>query len=341
MKFNRTLNPIGETLGLIYVSLHYDAIKKELIQAINDLGINGAEFYQKNTKIYETYVQAFMKLRKQLNNEHYQELREKEPFFFEDENIDFLTVLLSVLLRNTHWQHEIDTISENTLRKEIICDLVNGISLPQLKGTQELIAFLDALDIDQGCKWKLLKLLQSPQLYFKQLIQILEYHLPLYQQAYSAIQEQLIPMLSDYEKNIGNAFSDLMHTISKDQEVTPQLVFPFSQLVSYSGGYYGLLSSLLIGVKQPEWVRKELLLKLKSLGDKSKFEILESLKKEPKCNIDLADILHLTPATISYHMNTLITCNLVKIKKENAKLYYCISEDGIQSIIKDLRNILL
>ena len=52
---------------------------------------------------------------------------------------------------------------------------------------------------------------------------------------------------------------------------------------------------------------------MKAFGDKSKFEILYSLKESPKYNLEIAEQLHLTAATMSHHVNILLSQGLVTV----------------------------
>ena len=62
--------------------------------------------------------------------------------------------------------------------------------------------------------------------------------------------------------------------------------------------------------------QKAILPILKALSDKSKFDILHSLLIAPKYNLELAEELDLTAATVSHHMNVLLTNKLVDIEKK-------------------------
>ena len=55
---------------------------------------------------------------------------------------------------------------------------------------------------------------------------------------------------------------------------------------------------------------------LKLLGDKSKFEILCLLKAHGRYNLEIAEELHLTPATASHHMSMLLSSHMVTVEKK-------------------------
>jgi DNA-binding transcriptional ArsR family regulator len=87
--------------------------------------------------------------------------------------------------------------------------------------------------------------------------------------------------------------------------------------------------------------KEEIIQGLKALSDKSKFEILLSLKTSPKYNLEIAQQLGLTAATMSHHMNVLLTCGFVGINKQAGRVYYHIEEDSIRHFISSLEQTLL
>ncbi len=80
---------------------------------------------------------------------------------------------------------------------------------------------------------------------------------------------------------------------------------------------------------------------LKLLSDKSKFEILRFIKDKPAYGFELANELNLSTSTISYHMNSLISANMVKLEKDMNKIYYSMNKDTLSSFLYEIHNMLL
>lgn len=59
---------------------------------------------------------------------------------------------------------------------------------------------------------------------------------------------------------------------------------------------------------------------LKLLGDKSKFEILCLLKTHGRYNLEIAEELHLAPATASHHMSMLLSNHMVTVEKKDGRI---------------------
>ena len=80
---------------------------------------------------------------------------------------------------------------------------------------------------------------------------------------------------------------------------------------------------------------------LKLLGDKSKFEILCLLKSHGRYNLEIADELHLTPATASHHMSMLLGNHMVTVEKKDGRVYYQLNREALQEIINCFTEIFL
>ncbi|MGF7142923.1 DNA-binding transcriptional ArsR family regulator [Anaerotaenia torta] len=80
---------------------------------------------------------------------------------------------------------------------------------------------------------------------------------------------------------------------------------------------------------------------LKLLSDKSKFEILSYIRDKRAYGSELAKHLNLTAATISHHMNSLITKGLVIMEKKEMRIYYRGNKQAIENILSYCRSVLI
>jgi len=70
---------------------------------------------------------------------------------------------------------------------------------------------------------------------------------------------------------------------------------------------------------------------IKAISDKKRIKIVKALNKESLCNNDLAELLDLTPATISYHISKLVREKIINVKKgEYNKIMYSIDEEQLK-----------
>ncbi|AUN24430.1 transcriptional regulator [Clostridium botulinum] len=335
------LDPICEIFGLIYISHDYekfiDALKKEL----NNNGVNGELFLKKNFKIIDKYIKTFDK---------YKVINENELMFFDEDDESIFMLIAFVLINNKELIYSLDNITDDQF-KSIILDVYNEISeeertIDSISTLNNTIEFLKELDLKENTKWKLMIILNEPKKYYKSLIKIIEDNKIAYNEACKAIEKPLFKLISNYIKYVNSDKCEVLNNIIKNNEsniiIIPTLTFGTS-LFEFKNTYFmGLLYEIIC----KEYIysmgnKGELVLKLKALSDKSKLEIISLLKAGPKYSLEIAEALKLTPATVSYHMGSLLECSMVVVEKKQGKVYYHLNKIGLKNFIDELNNTLL
>lgn len=79
---------------------------------------------------------------------------------------------------------------------------------------------------------------------------------------------------------------------------------------------------------------------IKGLADETRYEILCNLNNAPTYGQALADIFNMTPQKIFYHMNRLLSSNIVECNLRNGKTYYNIDKETIAMLIEALQKFL-
>lgn len=92
---------------------------------------------------------------------------------------------------------------------------------------------------------------------------------------------------------------------------------------------------------RPGIAKKQIAALLKLLAEESKLEILSLLRERPCYGGELARKLELTTATISHHMSTLVSYNLVNIHKEGNRVYYEVNEPVVSKLLENTGRLLL
>lgn len=80
---------------------------------------------------------------------------------------------------------------------------------------------------------------------------------------------------------------------------------------------------------------------LKVISDKRRLEIIELLKQGNRYGGELAQLLSLTPAAINYHTNLLIDLGLIRITREDNRIYYVLDRDRLGSFMDLSKDMLL
>lgn len=160
---------------------------------------------------------------------------------------------------------------------------------------------------------------------------------------YEPNQEAFDEILSMHQQDLveleDNFFKKKIHYIddldpSKIQDV-------YLNIIASTGLIHDTESGLLIyshdmtvidesGMKDVEYLQF-----IKAISDKKRIKIVKSLNKTSLCNNDLAELLDLTPATISYHISKLVREKIINVKKgEYNKIMYSIDEEELEKRFK-------
>ncbi|HDK7167984.1 TPA: winged helix-turn-helix transcriptional regulator [Clostridium botulinum] len=335
------LDPICEIFGLIYMSHNYEEIIDLLINELNNNGVNGELFLKKNFKVIDKYIKTFDK---------YKVINENEVLFFEEDDASIFMLIAFVLINNKELIDSLDIITDNQF-KSIILDVYNEISeeertIDSISTLNNIIEFLKELDLKENTKWKLMIILNDPKKYYKSLIKIIEDNKSAYDQACKAVEKPLSKLIGNYIKYVNSNKCAVLNNIIKNNDsniiIIPTLAFSTS-LFEFKNTYF---MGLLYEIIDKEYIysmgnKGELVLKLKALSDKSKLEIISLLKVGPKYSLEIAEALKLTPATVSYHMGSLLECSMVVVEKKQGKIYYHLNKTGLKNFIDELNNTLL
>jgi DNA-binding transcriptional ArsR family regulator len=340
-KINYAPDPVLETIGLLFVSYNMDDVKQETKKTLSSLGFDGERFYSQHLKLFDKYVQEFLKNRV--------ESREDELFFSEKDSNYFL-ILLSLIIENKSWLTSVEKLTDDLIKSQIIhiCKAVfdddNNAEDPDI--LEDILGYLESRGLEANAKWKMLCIMQQPTKYITQFIHIINSNMDAYQRALNEVSKPLEKLLNRYHESVTNhgdkEFYKLMKEFSQSFTVYPTLIFPVSQMLFEKSCYYGLLSEKVIKNEKTRLNSKgSLLLKLKALSDSSKLEIISSLKVSQKYNLEIAQQLGLTAATMSHHMNVLLNCGFVGIEKKDGKVYYHLKKENLKDLIQELEETLL
>jgi DNA-binding transcriptional ArsR family regulator len=334
------LDPLFETLGLLFVSYNFEEVKQETQKALSDLGLDGEQFYSHNLKTYDRYVQAFLKNRVP---------GQEDALFFGEKNLNYFLILLSLINENRNWLTSADHLTDALIHAKIIqicMDVFDeDTDSGSVKTLEDVIAFLGKSGLEENAKWKMLCIMQQPQKHILQLINAINANMEAYQKAANEIATPLKKLLDKYNISADNhddkTFYEIKGKLSQASNIYPTLIFPVSQMMFEKSCYYGLLSEMVIKDGRARYSKESLLLKLKALSDSSKLEIIMSLKVSPKYNLEIAQQLGLTAATMSHHMSVLLNCGFVGVEKKDGKVYYHLQKDSVKNLIEELGQVLL
>lgn len=331
MTIQTQLNPYAETIGLLYTCRRPELADRAFLESSAEaLGLSGPELYKKFGGLHKKYVAAFQKALPP-------EVPEWEgfDFFFLSEE-DFLLPVQFTCAGHPHWFQEGVQPSREELAQAFLRSVVSDTDLTGTPTLEETVGLLNRADLSTEVCWKMTLLLQDPQAYLAQLVQIVTASLPAYQAAVTAVEKPLGKAMAEFPKG-----QYTVENLGTEGTVTPLLIFPAAEVIFSHGeedrGYVGLfVKEIYQMMEQAKQARKNLLPCLKALGDKSKFDILLSLLKSPKYGVELAEALDLSAATVSHHMNVLLSQDLVTVEKREGRVYYLVQKETLRGIVAAL-----
>ncbi|MGY3779608.1 ArsR/SmtB family transcription factor [Isobaculum melis] len=338
MEIIKTLNQQVEILGLLFVTTAKMDHKSKVIADLEKFGLNGEYFYQQHYAEIEKYIETFREQKAM-----------SEAFTLGELNdFSFFLMISMILLENPELFQNIDCFSTNEYRAKILATYVamyeqQDKTFCAVTDIDSIISFVDQTKLNEELKWHLMKVLKEPKPYYQKLIQQVIENQSAYEKALKKV-KSLKKYLERYEVAVKEEklLKTRFFSQFNIQKIYPSIIFSGSFLVMEEVGFLGiLLDQIVRGEIDRNSEKETLLLKLKALSDSSKFDVLLSIKDAPKYNLELAEEMHLNPSTMSHHMNILLVADLVKISKENGKVYYVIHQQGIEALKKSLDNFLL
>ncbi len=335
MEHTKKLHPFLETLGLIYMAKNFEAMKADMLTSLDEMNIDGDQFYKQHLSYLENYVHVF---------EESYSLSEEECFFFGNNTEFFLTVLAmttELLEIEPEWkdlepQHIFSVITA------FLTEEKTG-AIPNTDSLETWFQVLQSSDYSEDTKWRLLELISNPVEKFRELFELYKRNRSAFDTTLQKNKVYLDKLVSEAPTDILDALQSLVSEFHPEtKKVYLTAVLPLIEWITPTTIFQGVLADKLDLYQKNMQNAKEMLPQiLKLLGDKSKFEILCLLKSHGRYNLEIAEELHLTPATASHHMSMLLTNQMVTVEKKDGRVYYQLNQDTLREIVKSFTEIFL
>lgn len=331
----KTLHPFLETLGLIYMTKNFEAVKTDLLNSLKEMNIDGAQFYKQYLSYLDNYVQVF---------EDTYALKQEETFFF-GYNTEFFLTVLAMATELFESNAEPDQLTQSHIFSVMNSFLKqkNSEKASNSSDMENWFLLLQSSEYSEDTKWRLLELIHNPVRKFQELFHIYENNRTAFDVTFQKNKKQLEKLVSQAPSEPSDVICSLMsefHPESKRFYLTA--VLPLMEWIAPTIIFQGVLTNKLdLYQKNLENAKEMLPPILKLLGDKSKFEILCLLKSHGRYNLEIAEELQLTPATASHHMSLLLSNHMVTVEKKDGRVYYQLNQETLREIMKCFREIFL
>ncbi len=220
---------------------------------------------------------------------------------------------------------------------------------------RDFVSFINGLSIDPGLKWNLLMMIQNTKTYVSEYVAFMESILPMFSSVYeeqgkgvALIGKALADRLNEDPENSLREITydsidvDIIET--KRVILLVSALFPYSMRLFSSDG----LTTVVWGKemeKSFETIAKHHEDKLvrrvkifKSLGDKTRYEVLRLLAQGVTSTKEIAAELDVSSATISYHLNEFLTTGVISLGKQGRKSGYQIDYDLLTDVMEGFMN---
>lgn len=341
------LDPVFETSTLLYLCAQGDPqfVRRESVKELSEFVLDGEAFYSRHAKAYDKYYRVFAQNQRVEPEETYLLqggyavlFMRLIPFFEEPDQLERKSwnarKLAGAVLRacNIYFEQQRELPG-------LLGQTDQPWPGPQRAG--ELLEWVRQLkDLDEADRWRVFELLCDPVPQFTRMAALIERNLPAQKKAEQAIAKPLQALLNGLKldpEHLGRGyFSQKPEDVA---QVWPTLSTAFGLLLAGETCYYGLLCDELMRISTGQGEADQMLAaRLKALGDKTRLEIMDKLKQHGSSyNAQLAQELGLTPATISHHLDMLLTAGLVEIHQKEKRLYCSVKEQAVEEAAAALR----
>lgn len=331
MNIREELDDVLETAILLAIGSDIPHVKKLVIHMLHKNEIDGDRFHHLYLHEYYLFLETFYKYW----------VHDAKDITFNSKSIEFGSIVFLPVILKRSLLHSLAESDKSTLQKLLIkahntfYDVC--LSIPEHPSTDDFINIVNNVHLQAEEKWDLLSIILDPIPYYRQLISLLNRNIATFHKAceeHSTFVKQGIKNYIMHMKNI--------YVRDGNFTLIPLISNPVSLLEIDSKIYCGYLWYHVTHFNSDDIMNSEKLsLTLKALSDKTRLEILRLLKEAPSYNLEIAQKLSLSPATVSHHMSALIVRNFVKLEKRGGYTYYHLNEVILTSLIQQLQTILL
>lgn len=223
------------------------------------------------------------------------------------------------------------------------------------KSDEEILKAIKDSELHSSLKWDLFCFVQDMDKEFKDFIEFIRNSIFIYEK-FKATRNQLMKKLNEnLDKSINNnenalnfikkttrnimnydSFNNIYVTTSYGRGYGIEFSMKEDSLYMFLGAYYEKALKML-GGEEKDKLQSNLMI-YKNLCDKNRFEILKLLTEENRYSQgDIAKILGITNATVSYHMSFLIGAKLITLDKKNKKAFYTLNKEILKESLEYIK----
>lgn len=328
MYYEEKYDEVIETAMMLSYGSDITQIKKMMMSVLDTHEIDVEQFFSMYIENTLKIIESFIKYRVVQDNE----------IVFSIDSFEMQGLLFLPLLLERSLLKKITQDDKNKLQKLLIQSYnefyETDLCISEQVTMDELFHLTQKMSLDDKSKWIYLSVLYEPIPYYERLAHTLKSNIHALHKAFQDHAAYIEQSLQEFYKSV-----PAIYTKENDDIVIPLISNPVSYLELGRYAYCGIKLHNILGFNNKEQMieNDELAYILKVLADKTRLEILKSLKEGPSYNLEIAQKLGLTPATVSHHMTALLMRKFVSLEKHGGYTYYELNREVLSSLIQHLR----
>lgn len=355
-------NLIDEAFLILYYFINKDDMEETFHRYANLQQNNIEEYNEKYHIIHSIYTDV---------KSHFSDRRDRIEYLFKERNTGFMTYSALSILWNFHdnnnqlisFAQAFGSMDEEK-KVQSYAGLIDAeeyfnTSKEKLRNLTDLIAFLESLSFESEVKWEIIKIFNNQEVLYNEVHSLLAETTQLMVSRHQTSIRKLEKAFYEYWSEFQNE-NDIIETIKEKLSISwerrsagtillPHLFQPFSVALSMDAEELSKPDILRIGIMMDEnfiltgkRIKTADIVNIgKLLGDKSKVDILELAGRKPFYGKELANELQLSTATISYHVNSLLSEGLLKAEVNANKVFYSLNREVLATYFEDVKNYFL
>jgi len=316
----------------------------------NEAYVNITKRISEKLEPYKEEIDAFYANEFFSSYDYFMLLTDQYSFFGYDTIDSYLDYLMTIPNEKMKLDFIYALISADLDEKEpeeVICEKAKNMVASQ----GELTRFVKELPTDSSYKWNILMMLEDPNKTLKRFYTLIKQLEPIFENYY----QESIEQIAACKQTLNEIFKD--ETLDRFLDVTQNMVskeifyeenkFLISFTFAYTfltretryGNFFIWGTEMEEGFKRLSKRYEDKIMKttkvFKLLGDKTRYEVLKLIASGISSTKVIATQLGVTSATISYHINSFVTNNVIK-PSTSKKFKYTVNFELLDQLWNDL-----
>lgn len=353
MEYIFKLEPVWKIEAVYAMVSHFNSIEERLIENSDKYGLTNEAMYEFLEK-YIGYKKAVLNKAMPIFNKKYKKL---QPYLVED--IDGLRSPMVVQIIDKHRDILNETLNDETvdyILKRIIDRILydslgdEGLNY-NFNELSDIVFSLNKTQLSDVVKMNIINFYIDRYNLCRMIVDLTSDIAPICERYFYHIEDEYkkgcdyISNKDNIDKFI-NQYTNIDTNDAEDMELNINIFFLNRLLINFNAGekkiFVGYKSIELLELKNNnQYTDTQMVTSLKSMADVTRYKILNMLSKKTMYMQEIANVLELTAANVSHHINMLLQNNIITAvldMDKNKRIYYELNESEISNLLTSISN---